>query len=231
MSGGLQYLDILIFALVAVFLVIRLFSVLGDRSGHEHDDQDQMFDPQSDAHRKSDRKKSQKTIQDVQDLSIDPLYSQPEEVFTEWVEEFRVYDPTFTEANFLLGATKAFEMIIKSFADEDLNTLKSLLDDDIYNTFETAIKDRQNANQKQETTIISVRSSEVERHSLEGSLATISVLFDTEQINVIKDDKGNVIDGNDNFIERVKDIWTFSRDLSSSEPIWKLIETEHAEDA
>lgn len=226
MGDGFQFLDIVLFAMVAAFLVLRLRSVLGKRTGHEQPPPDQMSqrnqDPEADGNvvdmpgvRRDDAPAGPDPLADLE--SDDPLIA--------GVSAIREADPSFDPAEFAGGARQAFEMIVQGFAAGDAETLKLLLADDVFENFNVAINERDDAEETLETTIISIKSADVIEAGLDGRNAVVTVKFVSEQVNVTRDSEDRIVDGDPNQVTEITDIWTFSRDSKSRDPNWKLVET------
>ena len=142
------------------------------------------------------------------------------------VAAVRAADPNFDFAGFSGGARSAFTTIVEAFAKGDTATLRPLLDGPTYASFEAAIRGRTERNEKAETTVIGFEASDIAAAELRGTEATVTVRFVSEQINVVRNAEGQIIDGNPNEVQKVVDLWTFRRDIKSSDPNWLLIKTE-----
>ena len=127
---------------------------------------------------------------------------------------------------FLKGAQIAYETIITSFASGKLSEIKSLLNRDVYNSFNEAIKERSTKELKNETTFIGINSAEIKNHNQSNDLLEVSVNFISEIITCIKDKDNKIISGDPQKIKKVNDTWKFSRNIKSQNPNWQLIETE-----
>ena len=216
---GFQFLDIILLAMVAGFLILRLRSTLGRRTGHEQ---------RPDGYNSNDNVVSLQARggQDTPSplaKDIDPAYlgTPLEEGLTAIV----LSDPSFAVDDFLKGASKAFEMIVMAYANHDTDTLKPLLSDDVYSNFAAAIQDREDRGDQMETELVVIKPTKLEEVNAEGRLANIAVRFESEQINIIRDSQGAIIDGDKDQAETVTDVWTFQRDLGSQNPNWQLVAT------
>ena len=127
---------------------------------------------------------------------------------------------------FLKGAQIAYESIITAFASGKLGEIKSLLNRDVYNSFNEAIKERSTKQLKNETTFIGINSAEIKDHNQSNDLLEVSVNFISEIITCIKDKDNKIISGDPQKIKKVNDTWKFSRNIKSQNPNWQLIETE-----
>jgi predicted lipid-binding transport protein (Tim44 family) len=144
------------------------------------------------------------------------------------LEAIAVADGTYDSADFLNGARSAHERILNSFAEGDLATLKLLLDADTFATFEKEVQRRRAADETPVFKFVRLQNAKIEDAHLEGKHARIEVSFITEVISALKDKVGAVIAGDESRIANVKELWTFTRDLSASGQNWKLADTrEH----
>ena len=221
MGDSFQLLDIVLFAMVAAFLVLRLRSVLGKRTGHEQPRQDPI----------SQRNQEAETDGNVVELpnrnhAADPMADlDPDDPLTAGIADIRGADDSFDPGGFADGALGAFEMIVQGFAEGDRDNLQMLLADDVYENFEAAIDEREEAEETLESTIIGIKSAEVIEAGMDGKNAMVTVKFVSEQVNVTRDSEDRIIDGDPNQVTEITDIWTFSRDTTSRDPNWKLVET------
>ena len=223
MGDGFQFLDIVLFAMVAAFLVLRLRSVLGKRTGHQQPRQDHLSQP-------NDEVEGAANVTDrpdhSRDISSDPTANlDPSDPLTRGIEKIRSADETFDPAEFADGARGAFEMIVKGFAEGDKRNLEFLLADDVYDNFEAAIDERDKAEETLESTIIGIKVADVIEADMDGAHALVTIKFVSEQVNLTRDSEDRVINGDPNEISEITDIWTFSRDTKSSDPNWRLVET------
>ena len=145
---------------------------------------------------------------------------------TAGVAAIRGADPSFEPLGFTGGARAAFTAIVEAFAKGDTASLRPLLDGPTFSSFEAAIRGRVERKEKAETTLIGFEASDVAAAELQGTNASVTVRFVSEQINVLRNADGQIIDGNPNEVQKVIDLWTFRRDTKSSDPNWLLIKTE-----
>lgn len=230
MGDGFQFLDIVLFAMVAAFLVLRLRSVLGKKTGHQEPRQDPISRRQQDAQKDGNVVELPNRHQDGPDDMAEPLDDpvanlDPNDPLASGITQIRIADSSFHPVEFANGARAAFEMIVQAFAEGDTKTLENLLAEDVFENFNEAIVARREANEKLETTIIGIGSADVVEAAMDGRNAMVTVKFVSEQVNVTHDAEGRVVDGDPNQVTEITDIWTFSRDTKSSDPNWKLVET------
>ncbi len=229
-------IDIILIALVAIFLVLRLRSVLGRRTGNERPpSQQDPFAPPPPAppppYQAPDARReggNVVTLPRQPDRAAPaeggaPIQVAPEAV--DGVNRIRAADRTFDPIGFAKGGRQAFEMIVGSFAKGDAATLRNLLDGPTFTAFESAMRERMAKQQTLETNLIGFLSSDVVAAEMEGTRALVTIRFVTEQINVTRNVDGLAVDGNPNTVERVTDLWTFARETRSEDPNWLLVRT------
>jgi len=239
MNEGFPFIDIIFFALVAVFLVLRLRNVLGRRTGHEKHPPEDIFNrdaPEEPGAEKGDQgdnvipllETKGKVKADLDDAaSASESASLTEKIVASdslraGFDEIRTLDPGFHANDLLHGAASAFEMIVAAFAAGDDKVLGSLLNEDVFDDFSAALKARQEAGEAQETTLIGIKEGEIIEAGIEGDMAVVTIKFTSEQVNVTRDAEGEVIGGDVDHITQVIDLWTFGRDTRSRDPNWTL---------
>ena len=213
--GG--FLDILIFAILAAVIFFKLFNVLGRRTGHEQPPPTPMASPVAD-NDVQDTVLKFKHREDVDaDESLDPLQS--------GLRQIRLADRTFDIEQFLAGARHVFGMILDSFHRGDLDPVGQFLDEEVHQSFSHAIADRDSAGTKRQIELVAVNGCEALEAEMAGRRARITVRFESEQIDVVKDSEDRIIAGDPTRTIEVTDIWTFSRDTGSRDPNWLLVAT------
>ena len=238
--------DIILIGLVAVFLILRLRSVLGKRTGNERPPARDPFTPPSPptaTPRVGDRGDAPASQGNDNVVPL-PTASAPAPrpslatsgpggiratvmpTATAGVAAIRGADPSFEPIGFTGGARAAFTAIVEAFAKGETSSLRPLLDGPTFSSFEAAIRGRLERKEKAETTLIGFEASDVSGAELQGTNAVVTVRFVSEQINVLRNADGQIIDGNPNEVQKVIDLWTFRRDTKSSDPNWLLIKTE-----
>ena len=221
MSGGLGFIDIILFAMLAAFLIYRLGSVLGKRTGNEQKRPD-LFG--AGVKREADQEEN---VISLPERAVEPV-DEPEQLVSsldEGLVAIRSVDQNFDPGEFAQGANAAFEMIVEGFARGDTETLRNLLSDEVFSNFATAIQEREAANQSHETTIVGVESAEIVEAELDDGTALVTMKYVSEQVNVTRDEDGSVADGDPIAVLRITDIWTFAREVNSSDPNWALVAT------
>jgi len=235
MGSGFQLIDIIIFAAIAAFLVLRLRSVLGKRSGHEGEAGGNKLDPfrQKPGQDSGDkviplpdraREGAQEPAPGDEDLGA-PGPSLGEASLAGSLTQIKLADRGFEPESFVAGAKAAFEMTIGAFAQGDTRTLRPLLSNDVFEDFSNAIKGRETARETLETTLVGIREAEIIEAELQGKTAFVTVKFVSDQINVTRNAKGEVVDGDPSQVSGNTDIWTFARNTRSRDPNWTLVAT------
>jgi predicted lipid-binding transport protein (Tim44 family) len=228
MSGEFQFFDIIILAMIAGFLILRLRRVLGRRDGHEGG----FPDPFRNREQAEKENGDDDNIVHLPDRTDHPADDAPmldidaSDPVAAGLTQIRVADPAFSPDGFVEGAKMAFEMILNGFSSGDRKTLKGLLSPDVYKNFDEAITERERAGEVLEDTLVGIRSAKIVEATMDGHHSIVTVKFVSEQISALRDAEGNIIDGNPNEVIDVTDFWTFSRDTRSSDPNWTLIGTE-----
>lgn len=237
MGGGFP-LDLILFAALALFLIFRLGSVLGKRTGHQKPTdifRDRGAGGENNAPGRRDRSGEREDDADENVIRM-PGARQPEGADQDkgaafegragsGLTQIKVADPSFDPDAFLDGARQAFEMIVHAFAEGEGKTLKQLLSKDVYENFAAAIREREKAGERMEDTLYGIDSAEIVAAGMQGNVASVTVEFVSQQINVTYDAEGRVIAGDPNGVITVNDIWTFQRNVKARDPNWELVET------
>ncbi len=218
-SGGFP-IDLVLFAMIAGFLVLRLRSILGRRTGYERPPQ--PYQPQADQ------------PGPVIDGRPEPVEAAPARTLPDpasplgaTIGRMQQIDRGFEPGRFLDGAEQAFRMIVEAFAAGNRDTLRALLSPDTYNGFAAALDTREREGQTQRTEIHAIHSATIEDADLRGNVATISVRFVSDQISTTTAKDGQIVQGTDAVTE-ITDLWTFERDLASRDPSWRLVAARSA---
>jgi len=225
----------IIFLALAVFIFLRLRSVLGQRTGRERP----PYDPYS--AREQVRPAPEKvvtlpnrapetnpTVIDAEAIPVERWkgIAAKDSAVAKGLDAVAGADSSFDGKHFLTGARAAYEMIVMAFAEGDKRTLNNLLARDVYDGFEQAINEREKKGLKVETRFVSIDSADISAAELRGRSAQITVRFVSKLVSATRDKDGAVVDGNPEAVTDVTDVWTFARDLSSRDPNWKLVATE-----
>ncbi len=228
----------IIFLALAVFIFLRLRSVLGQRTGRERP----PYDPY--AAREPARPPAENVVS-LPNRATDAAAKKPGEAAEPAVASDRwagiaeagaplaagldavaAADREFDPKSFLVGARAAYEMIVNAYAEGDRRTLKNLLSREVYDGFETAIAEREKRGDIVESRFVSIDNATIAAAELRGRTAQLTVRFQSKLVSVTRNKAGEVIDGNADKVTDVTDVWTFARDLSSRDPNWKLVATE-----
>lgn len=140
--------------------------------------------------------------------------------------QIRIADPSFELDEFLSGARMAFELIVSSYASGDASALRPLLSPEVFTNFSHVMMERDQRGETMETQVVAIQSAEIDEAYMAGRTAHLSVKFVSEQISVIRDDKGEILEGDSELVNEVTDHWTFARDTRSSDPNWTLVATD-----
>ena len=196
MSYSFEYIDIILLAMIAGFIFLRLRGILGKRSGFEG-------------------KVTPKFEEVLKNVKVNKTNKIKENFDDEAQKEF------------LKGAKIAYETIITDFSDNDnkITTSKSLLNNQIYNQFNEALKDRSERGHYAEITFIGINSAVIKEHKKIGKILNVTVDFIAEVITCIKDKDKKIISGDPEKIKKIYDTWVFSRDITSVNPNWQLVNT------
>ena len=227
----------IIFLALAVFIFLRLRSVLGQRTGRERP----PYDPYST--RDAVRSPATDKVVTLPPRPTEPAPSRPVEVTPPAVDRWKgvaetgstiaagldaiaAADPSFDAKHFITGARAAYEMIVTAFAEGDRRQLRNLLSREVFDGFDTAITEREGRGETAETRFVSIDGSTITAAELRARTAQITIRFVSKLVSATRDRSGNVIDGNAEKVTDVTDVWTFARDVSSRDPNWKVVATE-----
>jgi len=213
-------MEMLFFAFLAGYLIFRLWSILGKRTGFEAPPPSQV----------QGKEKNNvialpirtKRVPAHQEIPPSPT---PNSALKAGLKKIQEADPTFHLEHFLNGAVTAFEMIVEAFAVGDKNTLKPLLNSTVFKSFMKALQERQEAGQTVVTKIVDLKDPEVINIEIKGKQEHITLKFVSEQIIVTKDAEGKILDNPAHLSLTMSDIWTFSRQIGSEDPNWVLTAT------
>jgi predicted lipid-binding transport protein (Tim44 family) len=222
----------IIFLALAVFIFLRLRSVLGQRTGRERP----PYDPS--AAREPARPASDKVValpnRTPETVSTPAAPAEPVERWkgiaapgspvATGLDAVAAAVPDFDAKHFLTGARAAYEMIVNAYGDR--RTLKNLLSREVSDGFEAAITEREKRGDTVESRFVSIDNAEITAAEVRGRSVHATVRFQSKLVSVTRDKAGAVIDGNPEKVTDVTDVWTFARDVSSRDPNWKLVATE-----
>ncbi len=234
-----EFLDLptLIVIAVAVFVLFRLRSVLGTRTGHERtpmerraaeeankganrDDTVVPLRPQPTAAPNLDEERRQRKLE----AEIEQ-HARGDAALAAGLKAVAEADPGFTPKSFLEGAKVAYEMVVTAFAQGDRQTLRNLLDKDVFDSFQRAIADREAAGQRTDFTFVGLPRIEISEAEFDKRNVNLSVRFHAEVVSATFDAEGVLIEGHAEQVQTLADEWTFSRNPKSRDPNWKVIAT------
>lgn len=211
---------IILFAMVAGFLALRLYAVLGKRTGHEQP----LPKPAEERIAPSPLPRTIDMVPEVREAGNRTIEAGAETGLRAVVNA----DSSFDVTQFLEGAKSAYKMILESYWKGDEDTLSWLVEDDVRAGFTQAIADRKAAGHVLENRLVAIDRAVISEASVEGRVARITVRFDADIAAVTRDQEGNVVAGSLTDAVETHDIWTFARNLRSDDPNWKLVETDEA---
>jgi len=194
MSYSFEYIDIILLAMIAGFIFLRLRGILGKKTGFEEDINSSF--PHEAATTNTNR-----------DLNLN------------------TFDDN-AKKEFLKGAEIAYETIVTNFSKGKLKDIKSLLDINVYEQFNTAVDERKSKNYSSETTFIGINSAKIKHHKQNKNMLEVTVEFVSEIISCIRDKENKIISGDPEKVKKVNDVWKFSKDSRSANPNWLLIDTQ-----
>ena len=218
-----HYADIILFAMIAAFLVLRLRSVLGRRTGNER--RRDMIIRQADATRDKVVALGQRRPPPPPMPAPPPPTATPVASVAAGLAEIRGTDPGFDPGEFLEGARGAFAIIVDAFAAGDKDRLRPLLDGEVFGGFAAAIDERKAAGDTMETRVVAVRHLDISEAGIGGTTARVTVKLVSEQINLLRAHDGSVVDGDPDRPVEKTDFWSFARDTRSPDPNWVLVAT------
>tara|TARA_Y100000590_G_scaffold438169_1_gene560648 strand:- start:3575 stop:4180 length:606 start_codon:yes stop_codon:yes gene_type:complete len=199
MGNQFGFIDIILLAMFAGFIILRLRNILGRKTGHQGKRMSRYFP------------KGMEVLKDIENNEAIKTGNVDEEV----------------KKTFLKGADIAYEQIITSFAKGDKKSLKSLLGKGMYDDFSEVIDQRNKKELKYETTFIGIKSSKILEFKKIENIYKVTVNFVSEIITCVRDKDNKIIEGNPDTIKTVNDVWKFSKNMWSSDPTWYLVETSN----
>jgi predicted lipid-binding transport protein (Tim44 family) len=228
---------------LAIVVLFRLRQVLGTRTGRERS----PLQRQNEAAAKAGVKPGEENVVQMRPRPVEPQSNEDLERAQRKLEAEIVQfangddgvatglraiaeaDPTFSPKSFMEGAKAAYEMIVTAFAQGDRQTLKNLLEKDVYDGFERAIKDREAQGRKVDFTFVGLPKVEISEAELDKRNASVTVRFHAEVVSATRDKDGALIEGNEVEVSNIADEWTFARSPKSRDPNWKLVATSQLE--
>jgi predicted lipid-binding transport protein (Tim44 family) len=224
----------IILGVLAVFIFLKLRSVLGQRTGRERPPYDPYSAPDTVRNSATDK------VIPLPQRGSDPVKpAEPGEAVDRYAgiapagsaiakafDAIMAADKSFNVGHFIAGARSAYEMIVTAYAEGDRRALKNLLAREVYDGFEAVIREREGRGETAETRFVSIDASEITAAELRGKIAQITIRFVSQLVSATRDRNGAVIDGSADKVTNVTDVWTFAKDVTSRDPNWKLVATE-----
>ena len=207
MQNSFPYIDILIFGVIAIFLIFRLKNILGTKTGFENSNIDEK-------------------TQEKEFANVVPLKAEKNNLDDRELNKILNIDPNFNAIDFLRGSKNFFRMVLESFVSGNLENIKEFTKASVLKSFKTAIDER---NTEQETLIIdlkSIKENKITNATITKSSIKLNVIFESYQIRALMDKNDQIIDGNSEKEIIVKDEWVFERKIKDNNPNWTLIETK-----
>ncbi len=221
----------LFFLVAAVLIFLQLRSVLGRRTGNEkppetYVSREAMKTPAAADDGKVVTLPRREAGEEDQRLAEADALAKPGTELNEALKSLIKADASFQPKEFLNGAKMAYEMIVMAFADGDRKTLKGLLSKEVFEGFDAAIRERETRGEVVKSTFVGIDKAAFTQVALKQSEAQVTVRIVSQLISATLDKDGKLIDGDQETVAEVTDIWTFARDVRSKDPNWKLIATE-----
>jgi predicted lipid-binding transport protein (Tim44 family) len=228
----------IIFMALAVFIFLRLRSVLGQRTGSERPPYDRAAPNVVQRSQDTNSVPMPGAVIDQAPLAPAADVAPPSDRWkgiaeqgtslAQGLDAIVAQDSSFDPKHFVSGAKSAYEMIVLAFANGDRRALKDLLSSEVYESFDAVIKDREKHEQKTETRFVSIDKAELVSAEARDRAAQLTIRFVSQMISVTRDKSGTIVDGNPDKVADITDVWTFARDTTSRDPNWKLVGTGSA---
>ena len=212
---------IVILALVALFIGLRLYSVLGERTGHE---QQQPILKPADPDARVEQRPAQPSVAPLSAQEPGELAFLP--TAGPGIRALLAADPSFDVARFLEGAQAAYRMILEAFWTGNLDAMRPHVDDHVFETFSTAVQERDKDGLKLDNRLVAIEQALIAEATVERSIAVLTVRFEADIAAVTRNAAGEVVAGSLSDAVQTRDLWTFRRDIASRDPNWVLIETD-----
>lgn len=214
---------IILLALVAAFLGLRLYSVLGKRTGHEQEPLARPLEKSSVPRAPEQAEPQHDTLSTT--MPRPNLFDSRAE---DGLRRLAAADRNFEIAGFVEGAKSAYRMILEAFWEGDKETLRELTDDDVYASFAEAIDTRTERGETLSNRLVRIEETRITDADMVGTVAQLTLRFDADIAALVKDADGNIIGGSTSDAVETHDNWTFARDVRSNDPSWRLVETDAA---
>lgn len=222
-----QFADIIILALIAGFIALRLRNTLGKDVGHRPDSSQLRAQMGKELEERvvSLASAQKAALEKNKEEAKDKAYEALTDALQKKVDSIKKHDPEFSLTEFVEGAKGAFEWVVKAFNDGEKSTLKQLLSSEVYAEFEDAMVDRLSSQAQAHTTLVAINDVHVVDAEIKKQSSRITLRFESEQIHVVKNESEEIISGDASEVIHVEDEWVFERSLKSRDPNWTIIDT------
>ena len=212
----------------------KLRSVLGQRTGRERPPYDPYSAPDTVRNSAADKvvalpQRASEPARPAESVELADRYAgfaAPGSAIARGLDAITAVDKNFDVKQFIAGARAAYEMIVTAYAVGDRRSLKNLLAREVYDGFDTVIREREARGETVETRFISIDRTEITNAELRGKIAQLTLRFVSQLVSATRNRNGNVIDGSADAVTNVTDVWTFAREVTSRDPNWNLVATE-----
>ena len=226
--NNFPYFDILILAMIAVFIINRLRNVLGKKTGNENDIVEKFTQRKSSFKESDPDETSNKKLKNEEDSFENKVFHSDNSINNS-IKQILKVDPNFDIESFYNGAKRAFEFILTEYSKNNIKSLDKIISKNIKFAFDEQIKQRQKRSENLEITVISVKEPILQDVSIKNkSTAVAKIHFDSEQVQITKNKDGDIIEGDPNQILSIKENWTFSKNLKTADPNWTLEKIEES---
>ena len=217
-----SFVDIIFLMVLVAFIVTRLYSAFGSNGNEEKirvvvkpldkESEKKLMENITKVIKETDKQNSCDSVVDLKNLS------EPEKSLAQI--------PNFDKDSFIRGACRVFEIVIQSFGKGDISEVRNLMSKKLWDAFNQVINFRKENNLSSEVDFICFDKSEIKEVKLLKNSAKIIIEFISEQINILKNDKGEVVEGDENFVQKITDVWTFERTFNAKNNQWLLVSTK-----
>jgi predicted lipid-binding transport protein (Tim44 family) len=227
MMASSQFLDIVLIAMVAGVILFRLYTVLGRRTGQEREPPQRFRQIGGEAKKPAGAGDNVVALPDRSAARLEA--AKPTDPLARALLDIKLADRTFEAGHFTAGARHAYEIIVTAFAAGDRTTLRPLLSDEVYATFDAAIRAREARQEKIAFTFVGFKDAKIVHAALKERMAEVTMQFAAQFISATTNAAGAVVDGDPKALHDVTENWTFSRDTRAGDPNWILVATGEPE--
>lgn len=225
MNETIPFGDLIVLGAVALFIILRYRSILGQKTGHDFTQKPVQTKEVPVADSLRDAEGAVLSLPMKKEPAVKEGEAGLSPVVVSGISKIKSQDPQFTIAAFLSGARAAFEMAIDAANKKDKETLHLLLSKEVCEMFEADFAKQEKEGHTRHTTLVALKSSEIMEAEVKRTTASITVQFSSEQITILRDKDGAIIEGNPSDVDDVVDEWVLERDLKSRNPNWTIVAT------